>query len=498
MIVQMKRCRQAGNWQAYVQLVRALAEAGDRTALDDYARWVPNTNPTMVRNDHDVASLLQILWLYRDHPGMEAAAERLFDNPQSPWLPLLRLREGHFPVSGVFGLTGTSALRLAGFRKAVLKELDNKERAGTIHLSKEGGVTVKPPDYELGSLNYSDPELPAKDVESEFRGCDYFAWKISEDIEGAPRCELYWDKKRRDAAVENCKEFLQRYGDRLGPSLDLPRLDKPATPEQVKQGQAIFTLASEGKVRLVKLPEVPMNAKWVTLKDQPYKYIGYKRDPSVGSLVQGFRQSGRVWQAEEVLKDGKWQRYFGFVGSHRVARVPAAEIEFPDEGWQGDRQGWVALAGKIAGRLEVSAPSEDEEIDPRFAADAPLPVELKLRNRGGLDEKIPSLDGVRLRVWYSAEVVSPQGRLVPAASRNIDWTELPPKPGLVLKIVDERPLSPGEMRLGCKLDLRSAFEFARSGFYRVRLDSSAEKNDEDVDAEVRFSLSPPVQTPPRK
>ena len=40
-------------------------------------------------------------------------------------------------------------------------------------------------------------------------------------------------------------------------------------------------------------------------------------------------QDGLVWQAEEVWKDGKWVRYYGFVGRHVVAKVPAAEVELP-------------------------------------------------------------------------------------------------------------------------------------------------------------------------
>ena len=40
-------------------------------------------------------------------------------------------------------------------------------------------------------------------------------------------------------------------------------------------------------------------------------------------------QTGRVWQAEEVREGDRWRRYYGFVGRHALARVPAEEIEFP-------------------------------------------------------------------------------------------------------------------------------------------------------------------------
>jgi len=39
-------------------------------------------------------------------------------------------------------------------------------------------------------------------------------------------------------------------------------------------------------------------------------------------------QSGLIWQAEEVLQNGKWVRYYGFVGRHVLQKVPADQIDF--------------------------------------------------------------------------------------------------------------------------------------------------------------------------
>src|SRR5262249_10952321 len=158
--------------------------------------------------------------------------------------------------------------------------------------------------------------------------------------------------KQRDPAVTACKEFLQRYGPRLGGHMSLTRLEKPATAEQVPQGQAIFSLDDEGKARVVKLPKMPMEAKGVTLKDYAYKGSFYDVETGKESIHTGYHQSGHVWQAEEVLKDGKWQRYYGFVGSHRVARVTAAEIEFPDDDWYERSTRWVRLSSGVDGHLE--------------------------------------------------------------------------------------------------------------------------------------------------
>ena len=44
--------------------------------------------------------------------------------------------------------------------------------------------------------------------------------------------------------------------------------------------------------------------------------------------VRRHLQGGLVWQAEEVREGNRWHRYYGFVGRHVVAQVPAEEIDF--------------------------------------------------------------------------------------------------------------------------------------------------------------------------
>jgi hypothetical protein len=41
-----------------------------------------------------------------------------------------------------------------------------------------------------------------------------------------------------------------------------------------------------------------------------------------------YDSDGYVWQAEEVRKGGRWERHYGFVGHHVVAKAPASEVEF--------------------------------------------------------------------------------------------------------------------------------------------------------------------------
>jgi hypothetical protein len=130
----------------------------------------------------------------------------------------------------------------------------------------------------------------------------------------------------RNAAVEACMTFLKTYGDRFtdqpprgeraqpfekSAHLAFPILDHPATKADVRAARAIFSLEGEGEVRRVELPALPIKAKWLPPDDAP----------ADGAL------DGWVWQAEEVRNDGRWERYYGFVGGHIIARFPASSIE---------------------------------------------------------------------------------------------------------------------------------------------------------------------------
>ena len=45
----------------------------------------------------------------------------------------------------------------------------------------------------------------------------------------------------------------------------------------------------------------------------------------------GSHTEGKVFQAEEVLVDGRWERFCGFVGPYHLAKVPATEIKFSSD-----------------------------------------------------------------------------------------------------------------------------------------------------------------------
>ena len=145
------------------------------------------------------------------------------------------------------------------------------------------------------------------------------------DRGGAPvRAVLDEGEARRGGrSVCNVSEDLRRSvhgqapsGEHVRPNekrahLAFPILDRPATKDDVRAARAIFSLEGEGEIRRIELPSIPIKARWIP----------------PGKAPADSAEDGWVWQAEEVRKGGQWERYYGFVGRHVIARVPASSIE---------------------------------------------------------------------------------------------------------------------------------------------------------------------------
>ncbi len=133
-----------------------------------------------------------------------------------------------------------------------------------------------------------------------------------------------------------------------------------------------------------------MLARWVTLKDHPWDARTF--DPKTGKtdVAVKYDQDGAVWQAEEVFKDGRRRRFYGFVGRYDVARVPAEDIEFPADELA---RYWANLSGGLDCRVLEPGASEQEGLlhFVRLGVGGPLWFTIKLRNRTGLDRDVPAL-----------------------------------------------------------------------------------------------------------
>lgn len=189
------------------RLADARAASGDLAALDPF--------PEIVRGltEQDLmfprASLLDLMARYPDHPAMARAAEWLFNDPASPWLP--KMRREHFQSLGSPWYLKPGMLKVAGFRKRLESLLDDTTELGTVtvHDNKNGKsrmITWK--DQE--AMVRRGPSAATPSSESTFRVCDYIAWQFSLlRLPGTPPFELEWPQSRRDEALEACRQALK-------------------------------------------------------------------------------------------------------------------------------------------------------------------------------------------------------------------------------------------------------------------------------------------------
>jgi hypothetical protein len=219
-----------------------------------------------------------------------------------------------------------------------------------------------------------------------------------------------------------------------------------------------------------------VEAVWTTLKENPTHVKLKTGGKTVTSLT--YDNKGRVWQAEEVFEDGNWKRYYGFVGGHRIARAPAAEIEFPppSDRWK-PQDAWAELAPGLYGRLRGWWKEDDllEGGDPRRAAGEALPIVVELWNARGLEQPIAVDKLLKLRVDFSPETVSRQGLLMPTEK----WRAIPARRVIAWKGLPS-VLPPGQAVALAAVDLRDGFELSERGYYQVSLGT----------ARLRFSQGP--------
>jgi hypothetical protein len=313
----------------------ALVDCGDKAALADYAAWLLRQKAEEYSFGGD--GIFGPLCRHAGDPAVAAAAETIFNGPESPWNPVLGKSRGSVHNLGPL-------IVLEAVRKQALRELKDKTVIGkTVAEGTSGHVEV--PGTGLGlDAPPEDPLHPAAGTTLPLRQCDFYAWQLS-CMPGFPECEPYWPEAKRDETIAACAAYLQKYGSyyqpaaadpmfgfRGGAQLVLPPLDHPATARDVAEGRAIFSLEGQGESRVVKTVHLPQNAQWKTYKGAGLTG-GRATNPKTGKdeMTVRYLQDGTVWQAEEVLKDGKWQRYYGFVGRYCLARVPSAELEFANE-----------------------------------------------------------------------------------------------------------------------------------------------------------------------
>ncbi len=523
-----------------VGLVLARAAAGDFSGLDEYAVWVRDAQPTRLWYSFRRNRVFEPLCRYPDRPALAKAAEWLFNDKASPWYPILVRDEWQKQLS--LDALSSPLLAVPAFRKRVLQLLEDRQEVGHVTVTSSAKIGLGLDRDRETSTIPDDPLCPPPGNKTAFRVCDACAFGLS-PVEGTPRCELYWPEKHRDRTVAACAAMLRQYGHRFrvgdkvvdgdgfplepisGTSdrhsvplhLTFPLLGHPATPDDVRRGEAIFSLAGQGSVRVPRTPKLPRNARWKMLKDYPFLEDTW--DPSgAWKKTVGYRQEGIVWQAEEIEVAGRWQRYYGFVGRFGVAKVPEEEIEFPTGPWQVEE--WLTLDPDIRIRLEAAPGaeercwvmrSEDSEYFPPmlfYGFGQPMVFKVVAHNLAGTDRLLPTLsEGVQgktpngripmsLRLRYCEKpptvscVRSIPGPALMYRIVGMPWTEVP-------RTIDEqliadnagRSLGPAEHVDYLKIDLPRLFGVIRPGTYWLSLKLFGGKNDAAQENEIIFAVT---------
>jgi hypothetical protein len=196
-------------------MVQFRATAGDTNALREYAVWLKAIDP-----QHfflQIGGMLDPLVKFPNSPAWTGVWEMLFDDEKSAWFNYLlkentpdqkRMSSSEFNVEGFFG---TPAINNSSFRKFVIRLLHENSACGRIvgeaahgywldqrlSVRRRYGYTVEPP--QDGS------EINGK----EFRACDFYAWLLSNKIEGAPVFQIYWPESKRDEAIAAIEKKLE-------------------------------------------------------------------------------------------------------------------------------------------------------------------------------------------------------------------------------------------------------------------------------------------------
>jgi hypothetical protein len=187
--------------------------AGDVNALDEYASWLRTTTPKML--EYVVLDAFKPLLAHPDHPALAEASQWLFNDPKSPWVPLVPEARGE-RMDFFHSLFPSPLIAVRGFREGVITALGDKTPLGTLKRDDEGAVHRRIKDLPTGGFSIPKPDLDGVEVgvEYPFRTCDQVAWELS-SLEGSPRFSLFWPEAQRDLGVAACVAYLKRFGERF-------------------------------------------------------------------------------------------------------------------------------------------------------------------------------------------------------------------------------------------------------------------------------------------
>jgi hypothetical protein len=333
-MLQIRSGAEEVNWsesrQQSEELIAGI-DAGAEDLIDEYIAWIERLKPDAV--PFDSAGLFRPIGRYPEHPKLQQLAKKLFSE-SSAWLPLLPAKDFR-KYQNRDDLIASSLVSNPEFRDLLGRMLRDETLIGTCRV--EGKVGLRLTYSNKGTLTTISDVVNADDLQRQeevpLRVCDVTAWKLS-GLAGAPHFEPYWSEFRRSETLPLMSRFLEMWGHAFrdrGPAFNaqmhdcqtafyLPPLDHVGSLTDVAEARAIFSHEVAGtKVRTVALSTYPQPGRW---KKQTVTPDTSDHQSNVKS------GDGYIFQAEDVRENGFWKRYYGFCGTHVLARIPASEIEF--------------------------------------------------------------------------------------------------------------------------------------------------------------------------
>lgn len=185
--------------------------AGDETALPEYARWIRERTPEQLGDSTEGA--FKPMFSYPEHAAIAQAAEQMFNATGSPWNPLLKLDAPNaFRAEAVFEHWGL--IRLAAFRAQLKRVLKDTRQVGTVTIVSEDSIRVEIPNVGTSGQgrNRWRGKLPKAGTTFDLRVCDRYASLLSQHKE-LLEYELFWSDAEKDKAIATCLERLESIGD---------------------------------------------------------------------------------------------------------------------------------------------------------------------------------------------------------------------------------------------------------------------------------------------
>lgn len=245
-----------------------------------------------------------------------------------------------------------------------------------------------------------------------------------------------------------------------------------ASSEDAAAGRAIFSLEGKGECRIFKLPNYPFRANWTTLKDHRTLQHGVRED---GTMVDEtvYVQEGLIWQAEEALVDGKWQRFYGYAGCGHTTVVPSDEIQFvPADGFDPMGDSW-GFSLNLHGDDDFTWSRKIPEIMPSQS----VPVTVGIKNLRGDDRPLPATApavgsihlqdaDIKLTVSFTPHPYKECFTYPPNTA--VKWKTLDPSAPVEMTVQPlPEAMKPLDGKTYLRLDLAKSYDLSAPGTYKV-------------------------------